>query len=202
MGAPQPPTCGMKGVAKNMAAATDPPNDDVDQQEEESEAVSYPLQVEYCGVCGMPPEYCEYSPTTAQCHEWMKIHLPSYYSRLVEKVCEGVSGLAVSGKKQSRGGKGIKKPKKKEVTRSINISQQLRSKKKHVTVITGLRTCDIDPRKASKQFSTRFSCGSSVTGEDEVVVQGDIIDDMVSFILEQWPEVEEQSIHLGKDKKR
>ena len=48
---------------------------------------------------------------------------------------------------------------------------------------------DIDPRKASKQFSTRFSCGSSVTGEDEVVVQGDIIDNMVSFILEQWPEV-------------
>lgn len=48
---------------------------------------------------------------------------------------------------------------------------------------------DIDPRKASKQFSTRFSCGSSVTGEDEVVVQGDLIDDMISFILEHWPEV-------------
>lgn len=28
-----------------------------------------------------------------------------------------------------------------------------------------------------------------MTGEDEVVVQGDIIDDMVSFLLEQWPEV-------------
>lgn len=60
----------------------------------------------------------------------MKIHLPNYYSRLIEKgdyyyyyfiekfiiillAEEGISGVSVSGKKQSRGGKGIKKAKKK-----------------------------------------------------------------------------------------
>ena len=53
MAAPQPPpTCRMKGVAKNMATATRVSDDEVlevDQQEEESEAVRYPLKVEYCG---------------------------------------------------------------------------------------------------------------------------------------------------------
>lgn len=42
----------MKGVAKNMATATRVSDDEVlevDQQEEESEAVRHPLQVEYCG---------------------------------------------------------------------------------------------------------------------------------------------------------
>ena len=67
----------------------------------------------------------------------MKIHLPNYYSRLIEKGTiiiiilkekfiiillaeEGISGVSVSGKKQSRGGKGIKKAKKK-VTLAITF---------------------------------------------------------------------------------
>lgn len=62
----------------------------------------------------------------------MKVHLPNYYTLLVEDgkyLCEkfsnhsliviaageGISGLAIAGKKQSRGGKGIKKTKKKVI---------------------------------------------------------------------------------------
>jgi hypothetical protein len=52
---------------------------------EDDDADCYPLRVDYCGICTMPPEYCEYSSNPARCHEWMKIHLPGYYSRLVEK---------------------------------------------------------------------------------------------------------------------
>ena len=48
---------------------------------------------------------------------------------------------------------------------------------------------DIDLKKASKQFATHFSCGSSVTGDDEIVIQGDISDDLIDFLLEQWPDV-------------
>lgn len=55
--------------------------------------------------------------------------------------------------------------------------------------IKGLPLLDIDLKKASKQFATHFSCGSSVTGEDEIVVQGDISDDLIDFLLEQWPDV-------------
>ena len=48
---------------------------------------------------------------------------------------------------------------------------------------------DIDPKKASKAFAQHFSCGSSVTGEDEVVIQGDVYDDIVDYVQDKWPQV-------------
>lgn len=71
---------------------------------EGSEEVRYPLVVDYCGVCGMPPEvgsglgrqcagvqaltlvsvwqYCEYSPEPAKCYEWLKTNLPEHYAQV------------------------------------------------------------------------------------------------------------------------
>lgn len=48
---------------------------------------------------------------------------------------------------------------------------------------------DIDLKKASKAFATRFSCGSSMTGDDEIVIQGDVVGDVVDYITEHWSEV-------------
>ena len=48
---------------------------------------------------------------------------------------------------------------------------------------------EIDLKKASKTLASHFSCGSSVTGEDEVVVQGDVTDDLVDFLLDKYPQV-------------
>ena len=48
---------------------------------------------------------------------------------------------------------------------------------------------EIDLKKASKTFAQHFSCGSSVTGDDEVVVQGDVTDDIFDLIQKHWPEV-------------
>lgn len=42
---------------------------------------------------------------------------------------------------------------------------------------------------ASKFFGTKFACGSSVTGDDEIVIQGDVKDDLFEIIPEKWPEV-------------
>ena len=56
---------------------------------------------------------------------------------------------------------------------------------------------DIDLRKASKMFAQHFSCGSSVTGEDEVVIQGDVWEDVLEFIPEKWPEVSSTSLCLA-----
>lgn len=47
----------------------------------------------------------------------------------------------------------------------------------------------LDLKVAAKFFGTRFACGSSVTGDDEIVVQGDIKDDLIDLIPEKWPEV-------------
>ena len=42
----------------------------------------FPLTVDYCGVCGMPPEYCEYGPEPTKCYEWMKVNLPAHYAKI------------------------------------------------------------------------------------------------------------------------
>lgn len=47
----------------------------------------------------------------------------------------------------------------------------------------------IDLKVASKYFASKFSCGSSVTGEDELVIQGDVKDDLFDVIPEKWPQV-------------
>ena len=48
---------------------------------------------------------------------------------------------------------------------------------------------DIDLKKASKTFAQHFSCGSSVTGEDEIVIQGDVSFEVADFIPDKWMEV-------------
>jgi len=49
-----------------------------------------------------------------------------------------------------------------------------------------LRATDIDLKKAAKQFATKFATGSSVTknaqGFDEIVVQGDVSDEVLEMI--------------------
>ena len=52
---------------------------------------------------------------------------------------------------------------------------------------------DIDLKKAAKNFASKFACGSSVVknnqGNDEIVVQGDVSEDLYDYILETWPDV-------------
>lgn len=48
---------------------------------------------------------------------------------------------------------------------------------------------DIDVKKAAKSFGQKFACGTSITGDDEIIIQGDVKDDIIDFIQEKWPEV-------------
>jgi len=44
-------------------------------------------------------------------------------------------------------------------------------------------------KAAGKFLGGRFACGSSVTGEDEIVIQGDFVDDLFDVLPEKWPQV-------------
>lgn len=46
-------------------------------------------------------------------------------------------------------------------------------------------------------FSSKFSCGSSVTGDDEIVIQGDVSDDLFDFLPEKWPQVIKNSTKIN-----
>lgn len=94
-------------------------------------------------------------------------------------------------------------PKQKKTTaKKICISRANRGKKKYVTVITGLGTYDIELKDAAKYFASRFACGSSVTGTDEIVIQGDVKDDLIDLITEKWSQIDEDTVEDLGDMKR
>ena len=61
---------------------------------------------------------------------------------------------------------------------------------------------EIELKVAAKLFSQKFACGSSVTGADEIVIQGDVKDDVFDLILSKWPQISEDLIEDLGDKKR
>ncbi|XP_058121247.1 density-regulated protein homolog [Anopheles ziemanni] len=183
--------------------------------------VVYPLTVSYCGNCSMPLEYCEYYPDYEKCKQWLEKNLPDEFERMKMGGTGPEGGTATAGsgtantsaepadaddekKRQKRGGKGMMKTKKtkEEGPKKVCLSRSARGRKKSVTVVTGLATFDIDLKLAAKFFGTKFACGSSVTGDDEIVIQGDVKDDLFDIIPEKWPEIDEDFIDDLGDQKR
>jgi len=165
--------------------------------------VTYPLEVLYCGNCSMPIEYCEYYPEYDKCKQWLERNLPSEFEKikLSDEAPEGAGDE--EKKRQKRGGKGMMKAKKKDDgPKQVCVSRAPRGKKKSVTLVTGLSSFGIDLKVAAKFFGTRFACGSSVTGDDEIVIQGDVKDDLFDVIPEKWPEIDEDLIEDLGDQKR
>ncbi|CAG8845401.1 20376_t:CDS:2, partial [Racocetra persica] len=78
----------------------------------------------------------------------------------------------------------IERELQKKMSSKVIITRIARNKRKCVTNVYGLENF------AAKSFATKFACGSSVVknnqGNDEIVVQGDVSDDLFDFILETW----------------
>ncbi|CAJ0600291.1 unnamed protein product [Cylicocyclus nassatus] len=164
--------------------------------------VQYPLKVVYCGECSMPLEYCDYSGITDKCRKWAEDHAPE----ALEGLEIAPEGEGEEKKHQKRGGKGtvkVNKVEKKKTATATKITLQREPRgKKSVTVIRGLAGFEIDLKQASKLFAQKFACGSSVTGADEIVIQGDVKDDIFDMIPTKWPQVSEDMIEDLGDKKR
>ncbi|GAV08993.1 hypothetical protein RvY_18603-1 [Ramazzottius varieornatus] len=166
--------------------------------------ISYPIHVVYCGVCSLPTELCEFSPEPEKCKEWLRQNLPGQLAGAT--ISDGVQDKGADEgegddddkkKRQTRGGKGRPKLPAAEVKTQpgmIKLSISNRGKKKYVTVVTGLGTHGIDLKAAVKFFGQKFACGSSLTGDDEIVIQGDVKDDLFDVIPEKWPQVDEDQI--------
>uniref|UniRef100_UPI00398F6FEB density-regulated protein n=1 Tax=Pristiophorus japonicus TaxID=55135 RepID=UPI00398F6FEB len=169
-----------------------------------------PLKVLYCGICSLPTEYCEYMPQYTKCRQWLEKNCPEEFAKLSIDQCpqqdagggEPSVGEEEEKKKQRRGGRGIIKQKKKTAPQKVTIAKIPRAKKKYVTRVCGLATFEIELKEAQRFFAQKFSCGASVTGEDEITIQGDVTDDIMDVIQEKWPEVDDDSIEdLGEVKK-
>lgn len=97
----------------------------------------------------------------------------------------------------------------KKLASHIIIKRIERTKRKHVTSITGLEAFDIDLKKAAKQLAGKFATGASVSktaaGVEEIVVQGDVGEDVREMIergdglLKGIPK---ENVQMVEDKKK
>ncbi|KAH8676328.1 translation initiation factor SUI1 [Xylariales sp. PMI_506] len=121
----------------------------------------------YCGVCTLPPEYCEYGGTVKKCQDWLQA---------ASKIANSV----------------------------VTIKRVERNKRKYVTAVSGLEAFGLDLKKMAKEFGKKFATGSSVTkvpsGGEEIVVQGDVSDEIEEFLLEKYKDIPEDNIELVDDK--
>ncbi|KHN95293.1 Translation initiation factor SUI1 [Metarhizium album ARSEF 1941] len=88
----------------------------------------------------------------------------------------------------------------------VTIKRIERNKKKFVTAVIGLEAFGLELKKVAKDLGKKFATGSSVTklpsGGEEIVVQGDVSDELEEFILEKYKEIPADNIELVDDKKK
>jgi density-regulated protein len=89
----------------------------------------------------------------------------------------------------------------------VIIKRVERNKRKYVTAVSGLEAFGLDLKKVAKDFGKKFATGSSVTktaaGGEEIVVQGDVSEEIEEFLVENYDgKVPEDNIELVEDKKK
>ncbi|EMC93392.1 hypothetical protein BAUCODRAFT_239124 [Baudoinia panamericana UAMH 10762] len=177
-----------------------------------------PKQVIYCGVCTLPPEYCEYGGTLKKCEEWLSKAHPDLHDRLysADATANSLSTLSVDAQKRAEKDAQKKAAKaeaaearesEKRAASKIYIKRVERNKRKFVTEVSGLEQFGLDLKKIAKEFGKKFATGSSVTKNaggtgEEITVQGDVSDDIYDWLLENHEEIPEDNIELIEDKKK
>ncbi|KZP00231.1 density-regulated protein DRP1 [Calocera viscosa TUFC12733] len=165
-----------------------------------SEPPVKPIEVLYCEVCSFPPEYCEFGSSVSKCKQWLEKEHPDLYEKywsdeaLVKKIgtlsVENQKKLDVdSAKKEAKAEAKASAAEKKRKESKITIKRVERNKRKHVTSVQGLEAFGVDLKKASKLFAQKFATGSSVSknlqGLEEIVVQGDVTEEIIDMIVDQ-----------------
>ncbi|XAR67158.1 hypothetical protein NMG60_11013615 [Bertholletia excelsa] len=183
-----------------------------------------PVKVLYCGVCGLPAEYCEFGPDFAKCKPWLIKNAPDLYPDLLkeanakeaDKVSDQLQSTAISDGAASSGGSSSSKQEevkrlpggkiKKKEKQEVIIEKVVRNKRKCITTIKGLDLFGVKLSDASKKLGKKFATGASVvkgpTEKEQIDVQGDIAYDIVEFITDTWPDVPEAAIFFIEEGKK
>ncbi|CAI7635926.1 unnamed protein product [Penicillium pancosmium] len=174
--------------------------------------------VVYCGVCTLPPEYCEFGGTAKKCEEWLEAKQPDLWNRLYSEdaVTANLSTLSLSAqeraakdaaKKEAKAAQTEARDAERKAASKIQIKRVERNKRKHVTVIIGLEVFGLENKKLAKDLGKKFATGSSMTrsaaGAEEITVQGDVSEDVRDWLLEvHGDKVPRGNIELIEDKKK
>ncbi|TIA91934.1 hypothetical protein E3P99_00875 [Wallemia hederae] len=156
-----------------------------------------PKSVVYCGICQFPVEYCEFSNSFKRCKQWLQDELPQVFASLysADALKEKMGSLSVEAeqkleadvaKNEARAEKKALKEIEQKKSSKITIIREERTKRKVTTHIQNLDAFGIELKPAAKMFAQKFATGSSVTknpqGKDEIVVQGDVTDEVEDML--------------------
>lgn len=87
------------------------------------------------------------------------------------------------------------KKKDKKSKKNAIIVTMLRRAGRNVTTVSGLERYDVDLKKASKLFSSKFACGCTTHKNPsqvlEILIQGDVSYDVAPVIMANWPNITE-----------
>ncbi|XVF88763.1 hypothetical protein PTKIN_Ptkin19aG0077700 [Pterospermum kingtungense] len=160
-----------------------------------------PLLVQYCQVCSLPAEYCEFGPEFDKCKPWLIQNAPDLYpddllkvvnaKEEADKVADQLKSTGISSADAAAGGSS--EPKQEEVKclsggkikkkkKEVVIEKVMRNKQKGITTVKGLELFVVKLSDASKKLGKKFATGASVvkgpTHKEQIDVQGDISYDM------------------------
>ncbi|KAJ2778637.1 Translation machinery-associated protein 22 [Coemansia javaensis] len=173
--------------------------------------------VMYCGICGLPTEYCEFSASRKKCEEWLRATHPAEHERLYgdQAIAEKLTMTTLSEDKEAREAAKMEKAEQKSEARMardlekklaarVAIKRIERNKRKCVTAVFGLHVFGIDLKTTAKMMANHFACGGSVAknpqGLDEIVVQGDFSEEIRDLICAKFPAVPKDNIDLVEEK--
>ncbi|KAA1072939.1 Translation machinery-associated protein 22 [Puccinia graminis f. sp. tritici] len=156
-----------------------------------------PIKPLYCQICSFPPEYCEYGTSISKCKTWLSAHDQERYEEIYGGIEQELASMSVEEveKKKKAETEALKKEakedakasriKEKSKTNKVTVKTVERTKRKRITTIHGLDLFGVDLKKLAKLFASKFATGSSVTknnqGEDEIVIQGDVSDEVLDL---------------------
>ncbi|MBW0481332.1 hypothetical protein O181_021047 [Austropuccinia psidii MF-1] len=155
----------------------------------------------YCKTCSFPVEYCEYGPSISKCKDWLSKENPELFDKLYHKLNSiELESLTLEErekyeksekealKKEAKQQAKVERAKEKVKSSKVTVKTVERTKRKRITAIHGLDTFGVDLKKLAKLFANRFATGSSVTknaqGDDEIVIQGDVSDEVLDLFEE------------------
>lgn len=161
-------------------------------------------EVVYCGICSYPPEYCEFSGKQKRCKIWLQENHADVFEKLYgseDTEVEGLSGKlaesSIGEKREEKLEKDLLKMQAKQENREqrelakklsskIIIKREARTKRKSIVAISGLEVFEIDMKKLAKTFASKFATGCSVSKnaekKDEVVIQGDVMEEVENYL--------------------
>lgn len=154
-----------------------------------------------------------------QCKNWLQEYNIDFFNKLYNQSGDKVISSTLTFEKQEQIEKDLQKLQIKEAKKAerelqkklsskIIIKKIERTKRKRVLSISGLEVFDINIKKLSKQFSSKFATGASVVKnaekKEEIVLQGDLGDECEEFILKLLQEqgLEDVKVEQVEDKKK